>query len=184
MRQLDLSLMKISQYKFGGKLLYLNHTLLLFRRPNIQGYNSTEECLCWNLWPRRRWTGRKACKYSKLKTLYPQEFRGDLLTKIYGLLWHIVWTAWILFAQHRSIFIVENTLSPLNKGLFQIRVYITANVYAGIVKVNPSGKLVIQRYVDKFFCSRVKFTARTIEAIRTKLTYTFIIYWLNLPSVF
>ena len=67
MRQLDLSLMKISQYKFGGKLLYLNHTLLLFRRPNIQGYNSTEECLCWNLWPRRRWTGRKTCKLSKLK---------------------------------------------------------------------------------------------------------------------
>ena len=71
-------------------------------------------------------------------------------------------------------FLLLNTLSPLNKGLFQIRVYITVNVYAGIVKVNPSGKLVIQRYVDKFFFSWVKFTARTIEAIRTKLTYTFI----------
>ena len=52
---------------YGGKLSYLNHILLFFRRPNIQGYNSTEECLCWNLWPRRRWTGRKTCKYSKLK---------------------------------------------------------------------------------------------------------------------
>ena len=48
-------------------------------------------------------------------------------------------------------FLLLNTLSLLNKGLFQIRVYITANVYAGIVKVNPNGKLVIQRYVDKFF---------------------------------
>ena len=111
MRQLDLSLLKISQYKVGGKLLYLNHTLLLFRRPNIQGYNSTEECLCWNLWPRRRWTGRKTCKYSKLKKLFIPKNSVEIFWPKFMAFYDILFELLEYCLRNIAPFLLLNTLS-------------------------------------------------------------------------